>query len=49
MAAELAEAAVHCVQDASDLARDTFMRLLRQYSHELQEPRAFLPLCWREE
>lgn len=25
------------------------MRLLRQYSQELQEPRAFLPLCWRAE
>jgi RNA polymerase sigma-70 factor (ECF subfamily) len=33
---------VHCVQDASDLAQDTYMRLLRQCPEELQEPRAFL-------
>lgn len=33
---------VHCVQEAADLAQDTFMRLLKQCPAELQEPRAFL-------
>ena len=33
---------VHCVQEASDLAQDTFVRLLKQCPPELQEPRAFL-------
>ncbi len=33
---------VHCVQEAADLAQDTFVRLLRQCPAELQEPRAFL-------
>ncbi len=33
---------VHCVQEAADLAQDTFVRLLKQCPAELQEPRAFL-------
>ena len=33
---------VHCVQEAADLAQDTFVRLLKQCPTELQEPRAFL-------
>lgn len=41
MAGELAEAGHALCAGCLGSAQDTFMRLLRQYSQELQEPRAF--------